>query len=177
MIATQFDPDCFLYVLTFFRTSQDTFYGTGGNPGLFAAQAHLADTIPVSDLSPPAAQNPLLTRQAIIVLREELEYFAIPSAAGDNGIDANGLANSQLIDLKKRCGEKLLHKRSIFTALQRNVNKENNVAEQHLIDMLCMRYLRSLTPSSRVHPQPVALIAKTTGAFVRSSLRGAASPP
>ena len=29
-------------------------------------------------------------------------------------------------------------RRQIFTALQRNVNKENNMAEQHLIDMLCM---------------------------------------
>jgi hypothetical protein len=37
-----------------------------------------------------------------------------------------------------------MEKRNIFTALQRNVNKENNVAEQHLIDMLCMRCRNSL---------------------------------
>jgi hypothetical protein len=31
----------------------------------------------------------------------------------------------------------LLERDQIFTALQRNISKENNVAEQHLIDMLC----------------------------------------
>jgi hypothetical protein len=44
-----------------------------------------------------------------------------------------------MLDLKRACGQNLLEKRTIFTALQRNVNKENNVAEQHLIDMLCQR--------------------------------------
>jgi hypothetical protein len=53
--------------------------------------------------------------------------------------DQNGLANEQLLDIKRRSGDYLMQKRNIFTALQRNVNKENNIAEQHLIDMLCMR--------------------------------------
>jgi len=86
-----------------------------------------------------ASQNPLLSKQAIIVLREELEYFAIPPKDGSTSTDSGGLANEALIQLKKDCGHKLLEKRSIFTALQRNVSKENNLAEQHLIDMLCMR--------------------------------------
>lgn len=55
--------------------------------------------------------------------------------------DQNGLANESLIDIKRRSGDYLIEKRNIFTALQRNVNKENNIAEQHLIDMLCMRYV------------------------------------
>ena len=46
-----------------------------------------------------------------------------------------------MLDLKRECGKNLLEKRTIFTALQRNVNKENNIAEQHLIDMLCQRYV------------------------------------
>jgi hypothetical protein len=81
-----------------------------------------------------------LTKQAIIVLREELEYFAIPPKGGDAGTNDAGIANEPLLDLKRRAGAYLLERRNIFTALQRNVNKENNVAEQHLIDMLCMRY-------------------------------------
>lgn len=32
----------------------------------------------------------------------------------------------------------MLEQQNIFTALQRNVKRENNVGEQHLIDMLCM---------------------------------------
>ena len=73
------------------------------------------------------------------VLREELEYFSIPPKDGTASTNANGIANDALLGLKRRCGDLLLHKRNIFTALQRNVSKENNVAEQHLIDMLCMR--------------------------------------
>jgi hypothetical protein len=124
-------------VLTFFRTSSDNFYGTATAPGLFSAQQHLLES-PTSELG-PTTQNPLLSKQAIIVLREELEYFSIPPKDLPATTDQNGLANDQLLDIKRRSGDYLMQKRNIFTALQRNVNKENNVAEQHLIDMLCMR--------------------------------------
>jgi hypothetical protein len=86
----------------------------------------------------------LLSKQAIIVLREELEYFSIPPKDGTAATDQDGLPNEPLVDIKRRSGEYLIEKRNIFTALQRNVNKENNVAEQHLIDMLCMRCVTSL---------------------------------
>lgn len=91
------------------------------------------------------SQNPLLNKQAIIVLREELEYFVIPPKAtagiaghGREGTTPEGKATEALLDLKHASGNALLKRRHIFTALQRNVNKENNMAEQHLIDMLCM---------------------------------------
>lgn len=125
-------------MLEFFRVTQENFYGSATNPGLFAAQQHLAETLPVHDFAP--TNNPLLTKQAIIVLREELEYFAIPPKSDEPSTDEHGLPNDTLLDVKRKCGNVLLEKRNIFTALQRNVNKENNVAEQHLIDMLCMRY-------------------------------------
>jgi hypothetical protein len=83
----------------------------------------------------------LLSKQAIIVLREELEYFSIPPKEAHAATDQNGIANDIMLDIKRRSGDYLMDKRSIFTALQRNVNKENNVAEQHLIDMLCMRFV------------------------------------
>ncbi|KAG6901542.1 hypothetical protein C0995_010692 [Termitomyces sp. Mi166 len=136
--GVDFDPDCFQYVLTFFRNASEAFYGTTMSPGLFAAQQHLLDG-PPNDFGPAASQNPLLSKQAIIVLREELEYFSIPLKDSDAATDQNGIANDTLLDIKRRSGDYLMEKRNIFTALQRNVNKENNVAEQHLIDMLCMR--------------------------------------
>jgi hypothetical protein len=126
-------------VLSFFRNASDAFYGTTTSPGLFAAQQHLLDVPPPSEFSPTTTQNPLLTKQAIIVLREELEYFSIPPKDGNAPTDDNGIANEPLLGIKRLCGKYLMEKRNIFTALQRNVNKENNVAEQHLIDMLCMR--------------------------------------
>ncbi|QRV81349.1 WHI2-like protein P4H10,16c [Ceratobasidium sp. AG-Ba] len=139
-----FDPACFDFVLEFFRVSQDRFYGTATTPGLLASQQSLLDSSsPTSgqiDFGSPS-QNPLLTKQAIIVLREELEYFVIPPDDGGKsgaGTDEHGIANDILLDMKRESGVQLLEKKHIFTALQRNVNKENNVAEQHLIDMLCM---------------------------------------
>ena len=78
-----------------------------------------------------------LIAQAIIVLREELDFFVIPSAA-EATTDADGTASASLNAIKRECGGHLLERRSIFTALQRNVAREGNAAEQHLIDMLCM---------------------------------------
>ncbi|KAL5513965.1 hypothetical protein ACEPAG_2726 [Sanghuangporus baumii] len=165
-----FDPKCFSYVLSFFRTASDTFYGTATIPGLFAAQQHLAENAPAPDFGPPLSQNPLLTKQAIIVLREELEYFAIPPKDGKASTDASGIANEALLEIKRQCGQVLLEKRNIFTALQRNVNKENNLAEQHLIDMLCMSGFdredmwgfRALEPS-RCCISSIALVLLKTG--------------
>ncbi|CAD7059791.1 unnamed protein product [Tilletia caries] len=172
-----FDPACLSYVLAFFKTAQDAFYGTETLQGKFRGGPQAAARLSAYLQSQNAAatsefggvdgfgaqsgwanQNPLLTKQAVIVLREELEYFAIPPhstqeaasavAAGGEAEEtrlakeADGqehvLASDALGRLKRDAGRALLERRSIFTALQRNVNKENNMAEQHLIDMLCM---------------------------------------
>ncbi|KAJ3504800.1 hypothetical protein NLJ89_g7749 [Agrocybe chaxingu] len=135
--GVDFDPDCFQFVLTFFRNASDNFYGTATIPGLLTAQQHLLDSAS-NEFGHTTSQNPLLSKQAIIVLREELEYFSIPPNDSNAATDQNGMANDNLLDIKRRSGDYLIEKRNIFTALQRNVNKENNVAEQHLIDMLCM---------------------------------------
>lgn len=133
----QFDPDCFQYILDFWADAQASFYGTPTSPGLFHAQQNMPPS-PTSDPHADVSQNPLLTKQAIIVLREELEYFSITTPGAPERVDEHGLANEELRALKRAAGEALASKRQIFTALQRNVNKENNQAEQHLIDMLCM---------------------------------------
>lgn len=98
-----------------------------------------------TDPNSDSSQNPLLSKQAIIVLREELEYFSItqPGALAATDI-RTGQANEELRAMKRNCGKALADRTQIFTALQRNVNKENNLAEQHLIDMLCMRWVGSL---------------------------------
>jgi len=166
--AVDFDPDCFQYVLDFFRGASEAFYGADGAGGLLAAQQHLLEG--GADFGPAGAQNPLLAKQAIIVLREELEYFAIPPADGAPLTDKNGIANARLLDVKRRAGAHLIERRNIFTALQRNVNKENNVAEQHLIDMLCMSGFnrddewgfRALEPS-RCCISSIALVLLKTG--------------
>ncbi|RSH87054.1 hypothetical protein EHS25_003543 [Saitozyma podzolica] len=137
VFTVDFDPDCFQYILSFWSTAQSSFYGTPLSPGLFHAQQSLAldPTLGGAD----GSQNPLLSKQAIIVLREELEYFSItvPGALARTEM-TTGMPNEELREMKRQCGKALAERKSIFTALQRNVNKENNLAEQHLIDMLCM---------------------------------------
>ncbi|CAA7265879.1 unnamed protein product [Cyclocybe aegerita] len=167
--GVDFEPDCFQFVLTFFRNASDNFYGTTTNPGLLTAQQHLLDSAS-NEFGHTTSQNPLLSKQAIIVLREELEYFSIPPNDSNAATDQNGMANDNLLDIKRRSGDYLIEKRNIFTALQRNVNKENNVAEQHLIDMLCMSGFdredewgfRALEPS-RCCISSIALVLLKTG--------------
>ncbi|KAJ9116952.1 hypothetical protein QFC22_004610 [Naganishia vaughanmartiniae] len=164
LFAVDFDPGSFDYVLSFFKNASDAFYGSDSHPaGLYNAQQAL---LPSSILYRGPAQgsqafdpslegNPLITKQPIIVLREELEYFAIPPAAvpastlsngnkshghplaGKAATNAAGQPSPELLRLKRECGKALMERRKVFTALQRNVSKEGNLAEQHLIDMLC----------------------------------------
>ena len=174
----QFDAECFTFVVDFFHRSRDEFYGTAEAPGPFKAQSLLVDPTNPQPTELTGSRNPLLTKQAIIVLREELEYFAIPPVATATAspdsqqkfTNEGGIANDDHLALKRQCGLKLLDKKSIFTALQRNVNKENNVAEQHLIDMLCMSGFdredvwgyRAMEPS-RCCISSIALVLLKTG--------------
>lgn len=158
LYLVDFDPQCLSYVLSFFRTAQDEFYGTSDQPGKYRpSSSYGSPGMYYPQLGEGGDSNqmgvnqiPLMNKQPIIVLREELEYFAIPpkKSAGSNvpvnpeefeGTDpASGHPTPALLRLKYACGDALLDRKQIFTALQRNVNKENNLAEQHLIDMLCM---------------------------------------
>ncbi|KAG0168105.1 hypothetical protein DFQ28_005346 [Apophysomyces sp. BC1034] len=71
----------------------------------------------------------LMNKQPVIVLREELEYFCVPNKSKHSMAD--------MASLKLACGEHLRQLDEIFAALQKNIQRESNVAEQHLIDMLC----------------------------------------
>ncbi|OXG14189.1 phosphatase activator [Cryptococcus neoformans Ze90-1] len=135
IFTVDFDPNCFRYIIDFWSKAQDTFYGSPTTSGLYHAQQRIPTVDALSDHS----QNPLLSKQAIIVLREELEYFSItkPGAAARTDI-ATGLANEDLRVLKRNCGRALEEKKAIFAALERNVNNSANLAERHLIDMLCV---------------------------------------
>ncbi|KAG0299501.1 hypothetical protein BGZ97_003676 [Linnemannia gamsii] len=140
IIFVDFDPACMDYVLDFYHEAQMA----GEAQRLANPNAHLHNGNNNNSQHNLGAQNPLLNKQAIIVLREELDYFAvIPPKTGFLAKDdapATGPvhADASKVNVKTQCGTHLLEQRKIFTALQRNINKENNVAEQHLIDMLCV---------------------------------------
>lgn len=168
---SQFDPASFRYILSFWSQAHTDFYGTSTSPGYFHKQQHLNNNnsspsnssaytgnLNNSDYPAGPGENPLISRQPIIVLREELEYFSIvPSTdpAVNPNINSNsntlpasltnlakvgedGQPTPELLRLKREAGKALVKRTKVFTALQRNVSKEGNLAEQHLIDMLCM---------------------------------------
>ncbi|CAG8452344.1 7972_t:CDS:2, partial [Cetraspora pellucida] len=171
IIFVDFDPLCLEYILNFYKTAQDAFYSNQESSSAFP---HIP------------TPNPLLNKQAIIVLREELDYFTIPpkskkklpsSSSSPLETDKDAVEMStveptiNIYELKTECGTYLLHQRKIFTALQRNVNKENNVAEQHLIDMLCVSGFsrddewgyRNIEPHKTSIVSIALVILKTTG--------------
>jgi hypothetical protein len=166
---SQFDPASFRYILSFWSQAHTDFYGTSTSPGYFHKQQHLNNNnssssnssaytgnLNNSDYPAGPGENPLISRQPIIVLREELEYFSIvpstdpavnPSSTGNTlpasltnlaKVGEDGQPTPELLRLKREAGKALVKRTKVFTALQRNVSKEGNLAEQHLIDMLCM---------------------------------------
>lgn len=110
-----FDAACLKYVLKFYQQAQEARNQQQEVESIFA--------------STPAAQYypSLLDKQPIIVLREELEYYCVvPSSKKENHEK-----------VKLAAGDYLKRHDQVFAALQKNIARENNVAEQHLIDMLC----------------------------------------
>ncbi|KAI9322499.1 hypothetical protein BX666DRAFT_626580 [Dichotomocladium elegans] len=110
-----FDPACLDYVLKIYHYAADS----PNRPATTAA---------TPEVPPSSVYYPLLSKQPIIVLREELEYYCIPP---------NTLAPATMASLKVACGHALKRQDQVFDALQKNISRENNAAEQHLIDMLC----------------------------------------
>ncbi|KAI8098089.1 uncharacterized protein B0P05DRAFT_523364, partial [Gilbertella persicaria] len=140
-----FDAACLKYVLQFYQQAQEK-KETVTDSSVFA--------------STPAAQYypSLLDKQPIIVLREELEYYCVCKTK-----------NPQQIKLA--FGQYLKQYDQVFSALQKNIARENNVAEQHLIDMLCDAGFtrqdswgyRELEPNKTCINSMSLVLLKTTG--------------
>lgn len=127
VVFVNFDPDCFQYII-------DTF----GD-----AQRDLEKMPPLSP--PPSGFNRytqqetgatvLQSKPAIIVLREDLDYYVIPPISG---LDAD-----QIRKIKIAVSAELTKNKLIFSGLGYNpelpptVDQKLGPAEQHLFDMLC----------------------------------------
>lgn len=134
-----FDPACLKFVLDFYEKVQK-------QHAQVSEEAYIAN-VAVSGLSP--MHCPLLTKPAVIVLREELDYFVLPQQQKGG----QQQQQQQLItELKIKAGDYLKQQDLVFEALQRNIEKENNVAEQHLLGkkekkrlLQCLRSFFQLT--------------------------------
>ena len=88
---------------------------------------HLSNEAPISG----SARDMLQDRAGIIVLREDLDFYAIPPRPD---IEA-----AEMIEVKRAAGRALLKQNGIFSGLRRS--EEAGSTEQHLIEMLTAGYV------------------------------------
>ena len=79
----------------------------------------------------------LQDRAGIIVLREDLDFYAIPPKAE--------IDQTEMIEVKRAAGRALLKQDGIFSGLRRS--DETGTTEQHLIEMLTAGYVLTETPA------------------------------
>lgn len=116
VVFVNFSPDCFQYICQIFDVAVRDLHTV----------EQLQQTVPISDIHDPSILN---DRPAIIVLREDLDYYCIPPTGGLNA--------DQMRHIKILVGDKLLQNKKIFDGLGYTPGEQLKSAEQHLMDMLC----------------------------------------
>lgn len=118
--SVNFSPECLQYTLDVFREAEKELPPPASpGPSDSSTQTSEEGVENVAEL--------LRTKPAIIVLREDLDYYCLPPKK-DISVD-------EMIAIKRECGKRLVERNQIFTGLKRGKNP--GAAEQHLIDMLC----------------------------------------
>jgi len=118
--SSQYDPASLQYMLDFFRKVAQTIPSDSPSP-----TTSPDDTVPIEPV-PGSARDMLQDRAGIIVLREDLDFYAIPPRAE--------IEQPEMIEVKRAAGKALLHQDGIFSGLRRS--EETGTTEQHLIEML-----------------------------------------
>lgn len=122
VVFVNFDPDCFEYILRTFGDAQRDLQESGA-----LSPQHLG----ISRLD--SAASVLQKKPAIIVLREDLDYYVIPPVPGCTQEDAK--------HLKLEVAARIVEANTIFLGLGYDPlggpNQTLGPAEQHLFDMLC----------------------------------------
>ncbi|CAG5156864.1 uncharacterized protein ALTATR162_LOCUS4657 [Alternaria atra] len=120
---SQYDPNSLQYMLEFFRTVAQTIPASPPSPT--AAPDHAAEAVPIEPMH-GSARDMLQDRAGIIVLREDLDFYAIPPH--------RDITQPEMIEVKRAAGEALLRQDGIFSGLRKS--EEPGTTEQHLIEML-----------------------------------------
>ncbi|RAL63260.1 hypothetical protein DID88_004337 [Monilinia fructigena] len=116
-----YDPASLQYMLEFFRNVAQTIPSGSNSP----SAGPEADPIPIEPMA-GSAREMLQDRAGIIVLREDLDFYAIPPRAD--------IEQPEMIEVKRAAGKALLKQDGIFSGLRRS--EETGTTEQHLIEML-----------------------------------------
>ncbi|KAE8842576.1 hypothetical protein HRS9139_01873 [Pyrenophora teres f. teres] len=123
MYPSQYDPNSLQYMLEFFRTVAQTIPASPPSPT--ASSEHPSEAVPIEPMH-GSARDMLQDRAGIIVLREDLDFYAIPPH--------RDISQPEMIEVKRAAGEALLRQDGIFSGLRKS--EEPGTTEQHLIEML-----------------------------------------
>ncbi|OBT88224.1 hypothetical protein VE02_02804 [Pseudogymnoascus sp. 03VT05] len=115
-----YDPASLQYMLEFFRNVAQTIPDA---PSALDSDSHESTNL---DNPAGSARDMLRDRAGIIVLREDLDFYAIPPRAD--------IEQSEMMEVKRAAGKALLGQDGIFSGLRRS--EETGTTEQHLIEML-----------------------------------------
>jgi len=123
---SQYDPTSLQYMLEFFRQVAQTIPQTDDAAQEQSSQDPLApNTMPIEPMA-GNARDMLQDRAGIIVLREDLDFYAIPPH--------RDIEQHEMIEVKRAAGRALLRQDGIFSGLRKS--EEQGTTEQHLIEML-----------------------------------------
>ncbi len=121
MFYSQYDPASLQYMLDFFRNvAQSIPTDTSPNP------SQDGDVVPLEPLGSVGSRDDSSKRAGIIVLREDLDFYAIPPKAE--------IDQAEMIAVKRAAAKALLRQGGIFSGLKRS--DEPGTTEAHLIEML-----------------------------------------
>ncbi|KAL3420837.1 g-patch domain containing protein [Phlyctema vagabunda] len=115
-----YDPASLQYMLEFFRNVAQTIPSDNSRETSPDGEA-----IPIEPMA-GSAREMLQDRAGIIVLREDLDFYAIPPRPD--------IEQPEMIEVKRAAGKALLKQDGIFSGLRRS--EESGTTEQHLIEML-----------------------------------------
>lgn len=148
--SSQYDPNSLQYMLDFFRHVAQTIPASPPSPSTELA-AH--EAIPIEPMQ-GSARDMLQDRAGIIVLREDLDFYAIPPR--------KDIEQAEMMEVKRAAGKALLKQDGIFSGLRKS--EEPGTTEQHLIEMLTAGYVysRCLSHNSTCNHADFSTVDSTT---------------
>ncbi|KAI7011039.1 alcohol dehydrogenase [Hortaea werneckii] len=166
IFQSQYDPTSLQYMLEFFRHVAQTI--PQGDDALSQSDQDLSQpsqTMPIEPM-PGNARDMLQDRAGIIVLREDLDFYAIPPR--------RDIEQPEMIEVKRAAGKALLHQDGIFSGLRKS--EEPGTTEQHLIEMLTAGgFDHADTWGHRAAEPNKAVICSIALARLRTDIRGEAA--
>ncbi|GAB1315894.1 hypothetical protein MFIFM68171_06104 [Madurella fahalii] len=153
-VQVDYDPESLQYMLEFFRNVAQTI---PSEPSASASQD--GDVVPLE----PGVRDESSRRAGIIVLREDLDFYAIPHK--------QDIEQPEMMEVKRAAAKALLKQDGIFSGLKKS--DEPGTTEAHLIEMLTAGgFNHDDRWGHRAREPNKAVICSLALARLRSDIRG-----